>query len=91
MHSLRIGEGEAMTALKSEMKKNHSDTMKIFKLLCEFFKYDENKVMAWLFTKNHNFGGSAPAQVILAGRAHKVLSFIESTKEDHSNIFKGES
>lgn len=38
---------------------------------------DEKKVLAWLKTKNLNFGGIAPIKLINIGRAKKVRQFTD--------------
>lgn len=48
--------------------------------LRKFFKGDDEKVKLWLETKNLNFGGCAPIDLINRGRAHKVREFIDDAK-----------
>ena len=50
--------------------------------LRKFFDGDEAKVQLWITTPNLNFGGSSPWDVIVAGRGHKVLAFIEAAKDE---------
>jgi hypothetical protein len=40
------------------------------------------KTAAWMITKNLNLGGCSPMALILAGRGHKVLKFIQSVEEE---------
>lgn len=51
--------------------------------LLEFFKGDDAKVMYWLTTPNPMFGGTAPSDLIKAGRGHKVYKFIETALEEN--------
>lgn len=54
----------------------------IFTLLKEFFKEEPEKVAIWLDTPNPMFGGTTPSNLILKGRADKVLKFIKTAKEE---------
>lgn len=40
--------------------------------------WDDDKAYFWMVTPNPNFGGSSPYNLILCGRSHKVLAFIEN-------------
>lgn len=51
-------------------------------LLRGFFESEE-KVADWFSTKNLNFGGSAPIDLIKRHRGHKVLRFIETSLEEN--------
>lgn len=44
---------------------------------------DDDKVLAWLKTKNPNLGNVSPLELIKRGRAHKVLEFIESAMKEN--------
>lgn len=55
---------------------------KIESLLCEFFNGDLVKVELWMRTKNLNFGGYSPRDLIILGREKKVLHFIECAKDE---------
>lgn len=51
------------------------------------FDNDYSKVMAWLTTKNLNFGGCSPLMLINRGRGHKVLEFVEDANNEEE-IYK---
>lgn len=43
---------------------------------------DEKKVLAWLKTKNPNFGGIAPIVLMNMGKAKKVRDFVEAAANE---------
>lgn len=45
---------------------------------------DTKKVVAWLKTKNMNFGNYSPLYLLSIGRGKKVLQFIEAALDDNS-------
>ncbi len=47
---------------------------------------DEEKVVAWMKTKNLNFGGIAPIKLINTGRAKPVLLFVQDAAMGHENL-----
>ena len=51
--------------------------LEIVVLLHAFFN-DFEKMHLWLTTENPHFAHSTPAQLIIRGRGHKVLSFINN-------------
>lgn len=44
--------------------------------------WDPPKFLKWASTENPHLGNMTPKQLILSGRAHKVLQFIESKVEE---------
>ena len=48
--------------------------------LADFFKKEPHKITLWLMTNNPNFGNIAPCTLIMIGRAHKVVEFIQAAK-----------
>ncbi len=51
---------------------------KAFALVIEFFGGDATKARIWFSTPNPLLGNVAPADMILMGRAKKLLKFIEA-------------
>lgn len=50
--------------------------------LAEFFHNDPRKIVYWLFTKNMNFGGCTPAELMARdGRPERVAQFIIAAQE----------
>lgn len=49
---------------------------------------DYKKMIMWLTTKNLNFGGCAPLDLINSGRSKKVMEFINAAIErnEHGNV-----
>lgn len=66
----------------SSVPSKEDKVKRIESLLEEFFSGDRDKVGLWLKTKNLNFGGCSPNDLILRGREHKVLEFIEDAKSE---------
>jgi|CXWL01.1.fsa_nt_gi hypothetical protein len=58
----------------------NNDIEIIAKHLAEFFKDEPHKIVYWLLTPNPNFGNITPAWLIEHDRGHKVVQFIESSK-----------
>ena len=40
--------------------------------------WDWEKSYTWMNTPNPNFGGAIPRTLVMEGRSHKVLAFVES-------------
>lgn len=59
--------------------------LEIVVLLHAFFD-DFEKMHHWLIFENLNFGGSTPAQLIIRGRGHKVLSFINNALRENGEL-----
>ena len=57
-------------------------TIKIIKLLCDQFDNDYLKVDGWLFTENLHLGNALPIDLIISGRADRVLKFIEAVRDE---------
>jgi hypothetical protein len=76
---------EAMTAatdpsLKHLQEKLDQNFLEIILLLGDFFKRDYNKMRAWLYTENLNFGGVEPMRLVAMGRGHVVLNFVKDAE-----------
>lgn len=47
------------------------------------FFNDKKKVALWFQTKNLNFGGCSPEELMLKGRAHKVAKFVNNALDEN--------
>jgi hypothetical protein len=47
--------------------------------------WPNEKGRRWMAASNPNLGGATPAALVMNGRGHKVLSFIESAMEEAQN------
>lgn len=54
-------------------------TLDIIAGLFIFFEHDYKKCIAWLTTENLNFGGASPLDLIIFGKANKVLKFVNNS------------
>lgn len=54
----------------------------IIECLRDYFNCDDDKVSAWLKTKNPNFGDVSPMDLINKGRGHKVLEFVKASLKE---------
>lgn len=50
-------------------------------LLKAGFGFNESQAVHWLIMPNPHLGGVAPATLIVRGRGHKVVQFIEAAIE----------
>jgi hypothetical protein len=70
------------------MKKSKEDLeLQIAFELAEFFKDEPHKIALWLLSKNFNFGGCSPAELIVIREKaglEKVAKFILRSKEENS-------
>lgn len=71
---------ERMSSLTKERIKELAAALEY---VAETFDNDINKAKHWINSPNLNFGGSSPKNVILKGRANKVIKFIVSAKEGY--------
>lgn len=56
----------------------------IVMILAKHFDGDREKITKWMDADNLNFGGSSPASLVSAGRAHKVLLWLQRNEEGYS-------
>lgn len=54
----------------------------VYEMIKEHMKWGSDKTFLWLSTSNPHFGNISPAEMILRGRGHKVIKFIQTTKEE---------
>lgn len=45
-------------------------------------KWDKKQAFHWMITDNPNLGGCAPQLLIVRGRSHKLLAFIETAIDE---------
>lgn len=45
--------------------------------------WHREKALAWMTARNPNLGNSAPNEMIMRGRSHKVLAFIETAASEN--------
>lgn len=57
----------------------------ICKVNCFFENYD--KTLLWMKSKNNNFGGCSPLDLINRGRSHKVVEFINDALDSNKQGF----
>lgn len=55
------------------------EALKSYELVSEFFKRCATKTHMWFQTANPQLGGLRPDDLILLGRAHKLLQFVENS------------
>lgn len=48
-----------------------------------FFKGNEDKFCAWLISRNPQFGGLSPFEMIQRGREKRLCNFIENAMEEN--------
>ena len=78
----------ALTETPSHLKNKTIDDetveeiVKIVKLVGDFFDWSP-KTWYWLNTPNPMFGELVPMSLILAGRGHKVLRFVEGSIKEN--------
>lgn len=77
-----IATTEAPTHLKNKTIDDETveQIVKITKVVGDFFEWGP-KTWYWLNTPNPMFGELVPMSLILAGRGHKVLHFVEAARE----------
>jgi len=56
---------------------------RVFKLVVDYFKGDEEKAWGWLNAKNPLLGDVSPWEMIKQGRHKRLLEFVESQLDDN--------
>ena len=55
---------------------------RIQKKIRAFTKWNKEKTLTWMKSKNANLGGMAPMHLIILGRGHKVEAFVDAMIEE---------
>lgn len=56
--------------------------IEIISKILTFFHGDIKKTRAWIITPNLHLGGVPPLKLIMLGRAHKVMQFIDAAEAE---------
>lgn len=66
-----------------EVKQMEKDKELIISILMNDFEYDLEQAEKWYTSKNYQFGGASPEQLVDAGRANRALQFLRAVQEGY--------